>query len=168
MVAEIVERALRRRQRLDVESLEERARPELGPLQTDGYVIVSLVGVLGAQALAEAKDFREGVVEPEPGRRAAEQMKVLGETAPDFARIGFDRAAVDARHAQVLETHALAVEHAMHVVVGNDEQPRRVGERRVVRKPLRIRVAVRADDRQLGDRSVERAGDVARLAIGGK
>ncbi len=107
MVAEIVERAFGRRQRLDVESLKQRARPELGPLQTDGYVIVSLVGVLGAQALAEAKDFREGVVEPEPGRRAAEQMKVLGETAPDFARIGLDRAAIDPRHAQVLEAHAL-------------------------------------------------------------
>ena len=116
----------------------------------------------------EAEDFGEGVVEPQPGRRAAEQMKVLGEAAPDFARIGLDRAAVDPRHAEVLETHALAVEHAMHVVVGNDEQPRRIGERRVVGEPLRIGVAVRADDRQAGDRRVERARNVARLGIGGK
>ena len=95
-------------------------------------------------------------------------MKVLGEPAPDFSRFGLDRAAVDSRHAEVLEAHVLTVEHAMHIVVGNDEQPRRIGEGRIVREPLRVGVAVRAEDRQPGDRSVEPARDVARLAVGGE
>ena len=168
VVPEIVERALRRRQRLDVEPLKQRARPELGTLQAGGDVIVGLVGVPGAEALMEAEDFREGVVEPEPGRRAAEQMKVVGEAAPDLAWIGFYRAAVGPRHAQVLETRALTVEHAMHVVVGNDEQPCRVGEGSVVGEPSRVGVAVRTDDRQLGDRSVEVACYGARFGLGGE
>lgn len=146
-MAKGVERALRRGQGFDVESLKECARPKFLALQAGGDVIIGRVGVPGAEALMEAEDFGEGVVEPEPGRRAAEQVKVLGEPAPDFSRIGLDRAAVAPRHAKVLEAHALTVKHTMHIVVGNDEQPRRVGEGRVVREPLRVSMAVRAEDR---------------------
>ena len=56
----------------------------------------------------------------------------------------------------------------MHVVVGHDEQPRRIGEGRVVGEPLRIGVAVRADDRQLGDRRVEPRAMSRVSRIGGK
>ena len=65
----------------------------------------------------DAEQLAERLVEPEPRRRAAEQMIVLGERAPDLSRVGLDRAAVAARDAQLLERHALAVEHAENVVV---------------------------------------------------
>ena len=63
VMAKVVERALRRGQGLDVEPLEQRARPEFRPLQAGGDVIVGPVGVPGAEALMEAEDFGEGVVE---------------------------------------------------------------------------------------------------------
>ena len=103
-----------------------------------------------------------------PRRRAAEQMIVRGERVPDPACVLLDRRAVPARDAEVLEPHALAVEHPEHVVIGRDEQRRRIRERRVVGEPLRIGVPVRADDRQVLDRRVEASREVARRRVGGK
>ena len=53
-------------------------------------------------------------------------------------------------------------------MVGDDEQLRWIGERRVVGEPLRIGVPVRAQDRQFGDRRMKLAGDRAGLRFGGK
>ena len=79
-------------------------------------------------------------------------MKVFGEAPPDAPRIGLDVAAVEPRHAHRLRRNALTVKHAMHVMVGHNEQPRRIRKGQVVGEPLRIGVTVRADDRQLFDR----------------
>ena len=83
------------------------------------------------------------MIEPQAGRRAGEETVMLGEAPPDASRIGFDRAAVDARHAEILQRHALAVEHAKDVMVRRHEELRRIGERLVLREPARIGVAVR-------------------------
>ena len=50
-------------------------------------------------------------------------------------------------------------------MVGRDEQLRRIGERRVRRKPARVGVAMRADDRQVLHAGVEIAGSGARLRL---
>ncbi len=64
-------------------------------------------------------------------------------TPPDGARVGLYRPAIPARNTEILQRHALAVEHAEDIVIGHHEQPRRVGERRVLRIPARVGVAVR-------------------------
>ena len=168
MPAQVVERALGRGDDLDVEPLEQRARPELGPRQAVGDVVVVGVGGLGRQAVVEAEDRLEGMVEPEPRRRAAQQVVVLGEAAPDRAAVGLGRAAVGARHAEVGERHALRAEHAEDVVVGDDEELRRIGERQVLGVPARVGVAVRADDRQVAHLGVERARKAPHRGIGRK
>jgi len=48
-------------------------------LQAGGDVVVNAVGALGRQALPDAEDLGEGVVQPQPRRRAAEKAEVLGE-----------------------------------------------------------------------------------------
>ena len=79
------------------------------------------VGGLRRQPLANAEHLVEGVIEPDAGRRAAEQLIVRGEGPPDLARVGFDRSRPrwrpDAGDRQVLERDALAVEHAEDVMV---------------------------------------------------
>ena len=135
VVAEVVERALGRRQHFDVEALIEGARPELGPHEGVGDSVVEPVGVLRRRLLLDAEDGGEGVVQPQPGRRAAEQREVGGEQAPDRARVLFDRAAVEPRHADGLGRNPLAVEHPVHVMIGDDEQPRRIGEGPVLGEP---------------------------------
>ena len=107
------------------------------------------------------------MVEPQPGRRAAKQIIVLGKAPPDRPAVGLDRRAVEGRHAEILQPHALAEQHAEDVVVGHDEQLRRIRERLVQRIPARIGVAVRADDRQVLDAGIEVAGERARMRFGG-
>ena len=51
----------------------------------------------------------------------------------------------------VVQIDALAVQHPVQVVVRRQQQLGGVGERRVAGEPLRIGVAVRADDRQIAD-----------------
>ena len=67
-------------------------------------------------------------VEPHARRRAAEQVIVSREHAPDLARVALGGAAIDARDAEFLERDALAVEHAEHVVIGREQQAGRIGE----------------------------------------
>ena len=83
------------------------------------------------------------VVEPRTGRRAAEQVVVLGEQPPHAARIHLHRRAVLARHAQRLEGHAVRVHQAQDVMVGLDDQRRRLGEGGVLRENAWIDVPVR-------------------------
>ena len=127
--AQVVERALGGGDHLDAEAVEQRARPELRAGEAVGDMVVVVVGGLGREPPVEAEHRLERVVEPEPRRRAAQQVVVLGEAAPDRAAVGLGRAAVGARHAEVGERHALRVQHAEDVVVGGDEELRRVGKR---------------------------------------
>ena len=163
---EVVERRLGGRQRLDVESLEQRTWTKVGFLQPLGYAIVGRIGVLGRQRNRRVEDARQHPVEPHARRRAAEQVIVRREQAPDLARIPLGVAAVDARDAEVLELDALAVEHAKYVVVGRQQQARGIGEVAVVRKPFRVGVTMRADDRQVFDELVEVPCNRSRGRIG--
>ena len=72
----------------DLEAVEEGAREELGRVELGGDDVVVLVGVFGREAFGQAEELGEGVVEPEARGGAAEEVVVLGEDAPDFARVG--------------------------------------------------------------------------------
>ena len=80
VVRQLVERRLGRRQHLDVEALEEGPGPELGPLQAGADVFVVVVRGLHRQAVLEAEDIGEHLVEPHRGRRTAEQVDSGGRT----------------------------------------------------------------------------------------
>jgi len=75
------------------------------------------------------------------------------------AAMSYDRADFDysTEAEPLLKGHAGAVEHPVEVVVGREQQAGGVGEGRVRREPLRVGVAVRADDRQAGHFFVEPA-----------
>ncbi len=80
------------------------------------------VGGFRRQPLVDAEHRVERVVEPDARRRAAEQVVVRGERVPDLARVGLDRRRRRARGMpRSSSAHALAVQHAEHVVVGRDE-----------------------------------------------
>ena len=113
----------------------------------------------GGQPFADAEYFVERVIEPDARRCSAEKRVVAGEGMPDLARIPFDRSTVMPRDTETLEAHTLAVEHPEHIMIRCDEQRGCIAERRVVREPLRIGMAMRAHDRQILDRRVERAGE---------
>ncbi len=155
MPAQIVEGTVGGGDNLDAEALEQSARAEGRFGQSRGDGVVNLIGGLGGQALIDAEHFREGVVEPYAARGGAEEMVVLGETAPDLARIALHRPAVDARDAERLQRDALGMEHPEDVVVGDDEELGGIGEGLVLGEPARIGVAVRADDRQRCDRAMK-------------
>ena len=166
--AQVVERAVGGGDDFDVEPAEERPRQVLGPRQAVGDVVVGGVGGLGREADVEAEDRLEGVVEPEPRRGAAQQVVVLGEAAPDRSSVGLGLATVGTGNAEVGERHALRAEHAEDIVVGDDEELRRVGEGQVLGVPARVGMAVRADDRQVAYLGVERARKAPHRGIGWK
>ncbi len=168
VMVERIERRFGRRDHFDVETLEQRARTELGRREARVDPVEAAVRRLGRQPFVDAEHRRERVVEPHARGRAAEQVKVFGERVPYPARVRRDRTAIVARNAQVLESYALAVEHPEHVVVRRDEQRRGVGERRVVGEPLRIGVAVRTDDGQILHRRVQAARESADRRVGGE
>ncbi len=89
VVAEIVVRALGGREQLDVEAVEQGARAEgvASPeLRVDPVVIE--VGGRRLERDVDAEHLGEDMVEPEPRRRAAEQVIMRREQPPGLARIG--------------------------------------------------------------------------------
>ena len=165
MLRQRIDRGFRRGQRLDVETFEQCARPECGLLQLAGDQVVEAIGIARIQPLLDAEQRRKAVLHPQPGRRAAEQVPVARQQAPDRARIALGRAAVGTRHAQRLERHALAVEHPEDVVVRDHEQGRRIAERLVAGEPGRIAMTVRADDRQRCHLAIQAPGDRPRILL---
>src|SRR5204863_496591 len=96
-------------------------------LQLLGDTVIDAVGALGREALGDAEDREGGMLEPEPRRRAPEQVPVAGEELPDLTRVALDRVcplAILAGDAELLEPDALRIEHAEDVVVRLDEQRR--------------------------------------------
>jgi hypothetical protein len=93
MMIERIDRRLGGGQHFDVEALEQRTRPEciLGQLLADDIVV--MIGGRRLEAHLNAKHFREHIVHPQPRGRAVEQIKVRGEFAPCFARLGRRRSA---------------------------------------------------------------------------
>ena len=155
MIFEVVQRAFGGRDDLYVETFVERARPEFGLLQARCDPVVGRVGIVGCQGLRDAEQLRQHKIHPDPRRGSAEKMVVFREDAPDRAAIGGFGATFGVRYAEALQTHALAEEHAEHIVVGHDQQLGWIGKRLVQRIPAGVGVAVRADDRELCDRLVE-------------
>ncbi len=168
VVEQRIERRFGRRDDLDVEALEQRARAEGRLRQARVDAVEVTVRRFRGQPLVDAEHRVERMVEPDARRRAAEEMVARGEGVPYLARVAVGRRAIAARNAEFFERHALAVQHPENVVIRRDEQRGRVGERRVVGKPLRIGVAVRAHDRQGRNRRVEAAREVPRRRIGGE
>src|SRR5439155_14816890 len=106
------------------------------------------------------------VIEPDTRRCAAKNVEKLRKTVPDLAHVALDYAAIASRNRQILQRHALAVEHAEDVMVRRDEQRRRIAEWLIVREPLRVGVPVRAHDRQVFHRCIEPTREVALRGIG--
>jgi hypothetical protein len=88
-------------------------------------------------------------------------VPALGEPGEDGARVALDAAAVARRDAEVLERDALTVQHAEHVMIGDDEERRGIAERLVVGEPRGIGVAVRAHDGEIGNLGVQPPRDRA-------
>ena len=109
------------------------------------------------QDLGETEDLRKRVVQPQPGRRATEQVVMFSETPPDFPVVGFHPPAT-VIDAELSEADSLAVQHPEQVVIGLYQQFCRVRERLVPGKPGDIRVTVGADDRQVGRFRVKTPG----------
>ena len=89
---------------------------------------------------------------------------MAGENAPDLARV------LDLRlpNLQVFEGNPLAIEHPVDIVIGLDEQHCRVRKGLVLRKPGRLRMPVRTDDRQGPDVCVQSFGYLSRCGFGRK
>jgi hypothetical protein len=143
---ERVQRAVRRRQELNSHPIEQRARTERVLGEPRAQAVVDSIGGGRPEGLVYAEHLAEGLVEPELRRRAAEQVVVLGERAPNPGTVGLGRLAVEGPHAESLQRHALAVEHAHQVVVPGDQLDGRIGHRGIGGQAAGVAVAVRADD----------------------
>ncbi len=128
-------------------------------------MIVGFARRLRGNRRGQAEHVLEGMIQPHARGGGAEKIIILGEDTPDLAAVGFRPAAVGARHAEAFKADALGEQHAEDVVVGSNEQLGGIGKRLVFRKPARVRVAVRADDRFVRDRLVKGACDLAGLRI---
>ena len=73
------------------------------------------------------------------------------------------RGAIATFESKAIQRYSLAVEHSKQIVVRRQEQVGRVGKRVVQRKPRRIGMTVRADDRQGFDGLIEFAGDTPHM-----
>jgi len=163
-----IEGAIRCRDDFDIETLEQGARPEGVGHQLGSNRIIAGIGIVGGQRRGDAEQVLQRVVQPEPGRRAAEQVVILGEEAPDPAAIGLDRRAVQRGHPKIFQPDPLAEQHPENIVVRNDQQLGGVGEVLVLGVPARIGVAVRRNNREILHRGIEFTRHGARRRIGRK
>src|ERR1700716_364400 len=83
-------------------------------------------------------------------------MEVAGEKSPCLAGVRLRRT-LTARNAETGERNPLAVQHPIQVVIGSQEKLGSVAEGLIVREPGRVRMAVRADDGEILNRSVQAA-----------
>src|SRR5690606_27806577 len=107
------------------------------------------------------------MVEPYPGGGTAKQMVIGGEEAPRRAWVGGRRSA-PVRYAKGAERDPLAIEHAIEIMIGREQQIGRVRPIGVSCEPCRVCMTMRANDWQSLHLGVERACDVTRLALGRK
>ena len=163
-----VERAVRRRQELDPEALEESSGAELVASEARGQVAVDVVSRRRSEIVVHAEDGGEGVVEPELRRRPREQVVVLGQLPPDLLPVRSGRRAVQGADAECLEGDALAVHETEEVVVSRDQLQRRVGIPGVLGQLRWAAVPVRAHDRQRFGRLVEASCHRPGSGIGGE
>ena len=128
-----------------------------------GELVVDGVGLVGAEAVGvDAEDVGELLLEPVAGGGAGEEVPVRGEDTPGLP----GARALGAADAQLVQRHARGVQDAAQVVVGADDQGRRVREGGVVDEHLRVEVAVRGDDGQLLDVVEQPACDLPDTRVG--
>ena len=150
----IVERRARRigrRQALDTEAVEQGQRCErcARKLSLDRVVRIQ-------RELVDPEHTRERLAQPEPRRREREEVGVVDEELPD----------VPVFAARRLNSHALRVEHPDDVVVARDEEAAgRIESRAGTGEEPRVDVAVRADERKLGNLAVEIVPEPAALDV---
>src|SRR5205823_6484922 len=174
VMVERIARRIGRREHFDVEALEQRPRQELGGRELLRDLVVDARGCLTRQAVADAEDLVQLVIEPGAGGRAAEQVVLVGEPLPDFARICLDGCApparpappVPARHTERFERNAASIQHAQDVVVGLDDQRGGLRKPLVPRQDTRVHVAVGGHDRQRPGLVVQLARDAPDGRIG--
>ena len=78
VVLERIARPVGGGEHLDVEAVEERARPELGRGEPLGDGVIGPVGIVGVESI-DVKQLGQLLVEPESGRRATEHVVMPGE-----------------------------------------------------------------------------------------
>ena len=132
---------------------------EFRALQSRTDTIEIIVGRGGAKPLVDVEHAAEHLIHPLPRRCAREQIIVSGEQPPDFPAILLHPAAGAVLDAQAAECYALTIQHPQQVVIRPQESGYRVLERRVIGKPSRIGMTMRADDRKVFNRRKQAAGD---------
>ena len=146
---QIIQRVFRCRYGLNVEPLKQRPRPEIGPRKAIGDVIIGFVSSVWTKTFGDAENRFKGMVDPHPAGGSTQQMKILSKHSPDFSSIGFCRATIATRHAQIGQVDTLRKQHSKHVVVRCDEQLCRVWKCLVFSKPARVSVTMWANQRQV-------------------
>jgi hypothetical protein len=79
-----------------------------------------------------------------------------------------DRRLVETGNAEVFEGDPLAIEHPEDVMVRDDKERGRVGERFVAREPGGIGMTVRTHDRKRADLAIEASSDCPHRRVGRK
>jgi hypothetical protein len=143
----------------DVEAVEQCARTERGIGHASGDPVIDGVGRLGARDQIDPEYLDELVFQPVARRRTAEEFPVLAEPAPDLSRVCLNWTPIEPRHPDLSRLDALGGQHPEDVVIGNDQQLRRVGELYVIGERLRFHVAVHADKRQVFGCAVDFPGE---------
>ena len=95
------------------------------------------------------------VFKPLPAGSAEKAVPVLRENLEDAPRIAGLRINPDAK---ILQRDALAVEHAKHIMIGNDEQFRGIAKGAVFSEPGRITMTMGRDNRQIANMLIDRIG----------
>ena len=93
-----IARRIGRREHVDVEALEERARTELRRREPFGNGVVRPVRVVAIEHL-DTKQLVQLVVEPESSRRTTKDVIMLGESPPRIAGTALDGGMIAPRHA---------------------------------------------------------------------
>ena len=155
--AEVRAGIVRGRENLQPEALVQGTGPECVPGEPLGDVVVDRVGGLRRRAQGDVEDLGQLGLEPEPDGRAPQDRPALAQHPPHPPRrLLRERFLPDA---QLVQPGAVGVQQPRHVVIGRDEQRRRVGERVVLQQPQRVDVPVGRDQRQIAHRCVEAPGD---------
>jgi len=155
---------IRSRKHLNPKPLIQRTRQKLRRRQFRRDRVEINIGRLSAQPLLKSEQLLERIVQPQTCRRSPKQIIMLGKNSPHLARI------TDLRHTnlKVIQRNALAVQHAMHVMVRLDKQCSRIRKRLVLSEPRRLGMSMRTENRQLANTIVKPSGDGTGLWICGK
>ena len=116
----------------------------------------------------KAECLGEDPVQPLARGRSAKRMEPFGEGSPNLARTDLRGRAVLLGYAERVQGNPQTVEHPKDVVVGLDQELGCILEGGVGGEPGRVRMAVRADDRQIGHLGIEAARDGANIGRGWK